>query len=162
MAKDCRAPWIPEMSQHRLSIEIPRPAHEVFDFLARPANLVQLAPPEMRLELLQGPERVQLGSLVHWKARRAGVSQTLVNEVTDFEDGVRFAEAQRQGPFKQWLFAHRVEATATGTRLTEELWCEPPGGLLGLLVTADVIHKELDKLFAHRALVLKQIFPVYV
>jgi ligand-binding SRPBCC domain-containing protein len=150
--------WAPFMPQHILSIDIPRPAIEVFDFLARPANLMHLAPADMRLELVQGPERVQLGSVVHWKARRMGVSQTLVNEVTAFEEGVVFAEEQCQGPFRRWVFMHRLTAIAVGTRLTEELTWEPPGGLLGLLVTAAVVHKDLDHLFAYRALQMKQLF----
>ena len=60
------------MAQFLTAIEIARPVSEVFDFLARPANLVQLAPSEMRLELVQGPERLHLGAVMHWKARRLG------------------------------------------------------------------------------------------
>jgi ligand-binding SRPBCC domain-containing protein len=146
------------MPQHQLSLEVPCPLVEVFDFLARPENLIQLAPPELRLELVQGPERLQLGSMLHWKARRMGVSQTLKNEVTAFEEGILIGEEQRQGPFKRWTFLHRFEAIATGTRLEEELTYEPPSGLLGMLVTATAIHKELAMLIAFRADQLRQAF----
>jgi ligand-binding SRPBCC domain-containing protein len=146
------------MPQFSSTIEVPRPTHVVFDYLAHPANLVQLAPAEMRLELVRAPDRLQLGSVIHWKARRMGVSQTLVNEVTAFEEAVLINEEQKQGPFKRWAFLHRFEATADGTRLTEELTCEPPGGLLGMLVTAEVIQRELEKLFAYRAQQFREIF----
>src|SRR5260370_36060693 len=99
------------MPQFSSTIEVPRPMHVVFDYLARPANLVQLAPAEMRLELVQAPDRLQLGSVMHWKARRMGVSQALVNEVTAFEEAVLIGEEQKQGPFKRWTFLHRFEAT---------------------------------------------------
>src|SRR5579864_8529170 len=108
------------MPQVALALDVARRAEEVFDFLARPANHVQLVPAEMRLELVQGPERVALGTLLHWKARRMGVSQTLVNEVTAFEECTLIAEQQRQGPFKQWHLLHRIEATPSGTRLAAE------------------------------------------
>lgn len=87
-----------------------------------------------------------------------GISQTLKNEVTAFEEGILIGEEQRQGPFKRWTFLHRFEAIATGTRLAEELTYEPPGGLLGMLVTAANIHQELASLFAFRADQLRQTF----
>jgi ligand-binding SRPBCC domain-containing protein len=146
------------MPKHVISLEVPCPSSDVFDFLARPANHVQLAPPELRLELVQGPERLKLGALLHWKARRMGVSQALTNEVTAFEEGVLIAEEQRQGPFKRWTFLHRFKATATGTRIDEELTYEPPGGMLGMLVTAKMIENELESLFAFRADQLRQAF----
>ena len=146
------------MPQISSSLEVARPTHAVFDYLARPANLVQLAPVEMRLELVQAPDRLQLGSVMHWKARRMGVSQALVNEVTAFDEAVLTCEEQRQGPFKRWAFHHRFETTPLGTRITEELTCEPPGGLLGMLVTAEVIQRELEKLFAYRAQQLREVF----
>jgi ligand-binding SRPBCC domain-containing protein len=146
------------MPQFSSSLELSRPTHAVFDYLARPANLVQLAPAEMRLDLVRAPDRLQLGSVMHWKARRMGISQALVNEVTAFEEAVLIAEEQRQGPFKRWAFVHRFEATALGTCITEELTYEPPGGLLGMLVTAEMIQRELEKLFAYREQRLREIF----
>jgi ligand-binding SRPBCC domain-containing protein len=146
------------MPRHQLTLELSVPPEQVFDFLARPTNLIQLAPPDLHLKLVQGPERLQLGSMLHWKARRMGVSQTLKNEVTAYEESVLIAEEQRQGPFKRWTFLHRFEAIATGTRLAEELTYEPPGGLLGMLVTAKMIHKELETLFTFRADRLRQAF----
>lgn len=145
------------MPQFSIAIEVPRPVHTVFDYLARPANLVQLAPAEMRLELVQAPDRLQLGSVMHWKARRMGISQALVNEVTAFDEVVLIAEEQRQGPFKRWAFVHRFDVTDLGTRITEELTYEPPGGLLGMFVTAEVIERELETLFAYRAQQLREI-----
>jgi ligand-binding SRPBCC domain-containing protein len=138
------------MPAHLVSLEVPQPADRVFDFLARPANLVQLMPPETRLELVEGPPRIALGTLLHWKAWRMGISQRLVNEVTAFEESVLVVEEQRHGPFRSWSFVHRFEATATGTRLVEEVQYEPPGGLLGLFLSEATIQKEIETLFAFR------------
>jgi ligand-binding SRPBCC domain-containing protein len=147
------------MAQVRNVLDIARPVSEVFDFLARPANLVQLAPAELQLELVKGPERLQLGAVLHWKARRLGISQDLVNEVIAFEEAALIDEQQRQGPFKRWRYLHCFEATDDGTRLTEELNYEPPGGMLGLLVSAAAIQRDLDKLFAYREQQLRKRFP---
>lgn len=147
------------MPQHIAALDIARPIDVVFDFLARPANLVLLAPAEMRLQLVEGPDRLELGARLHWKARRMGVTQSLVNEVTVFEEAALIEEQQRQGPFKRWVFVHRFTASATGTRLAEELTYEPPGGLLGLLVTADTIRRDLEALFAYRERRLRELLP---
>jgi ligand-binding SRPBCC domain-containing protein len=112
----------------------------------------------MRLELVQAPERLQLGTLLHWKARRMGVSQALKHEVAAFEEGILIAEEQRQGPFKRWTFLHRFEAMAGGARIDEELIYEPPGGMLGVLVSPATIDKEIKMLFAFRADQLRQTF----
>jgi ligand-binding SRPBCC domain-containing protein len=144
------------MPRHVNTVEIPRPVADVFDFLARPANLQRLAPPELRLELVEGPDRLELGSVLHWKARRMGVSQMLVHEVTAFEEGVRIVEEQRRGPLRRWVFAHRFEPSQAGTRLTEEIDYEPPGGPLGLLVGAEAIRQDLETLFAYREKQLRE------
>ncbi len=123
---------------------------EVFDFFARPANMIELTPPELDLQLIEGPERLALGAMLRWKARRMGVSQTLIHEVTAFEDGVRIEHTQRQGPFRRWVFAHRLAPADGGARLTEELSYEPPGGMLGLLVGAESVRRDLERLFAYR------------
>ena len=147
------------MPNHTTTIDLPRPCAEVFDFLVRPANLAQLAPPDLALQLIEAPERLALGSTLHWQARRMGVTQALLNEVIRFEEGVRFDEEQRRGPFKRWLVTHRFEPAGGGTRLIEEVTYEPPGGMLGLIVTAAVIQKDIEKLFAFRAARLGEHFP---
>jgi len=140
------------------TVELRRPALELFDYLARPANLGVLTPPELHLQLVDGPDRLKLGAMLHWRARRMGVSQSMVNEITVFEEGARIGEEQRTGPFARWIVTHRFEATASGSNLTSEVIYEPPGGMLGLLVTVEVIHKDLEKLFGYRAQRLAELF----
>jgi ligand-binding SRPBCC domain-containing protein len=140
------------------SIELARSAAEIFDYLARPANVGALAPAELRLELVEGPPRIALGTLLHWKARRMGVSQSIINEITAFEEATLIGEEQRSGPFKRWALTHRFKTKAAGTLLTTEIAFEPPGGMLGLLVTAEVIRRDLEKLFTYRAERLAELF----
>jgi ligand-binding SRPBCC domain-containing protein len=92
-----------------------------------------------------------LGSRITVKGRRAGVAQHLVSEVTAFEPGRSFVEEQRQGPFRRWAHTYRFEAQADGgTLLTEEIDYEPPGGVLGLLLTAEKIERDLAAVYAFR------------
>jgi ligand-binding SRPBCC domain-containing protein len=139
------------------SILIPWPPAEVFAFFLSPANLLALAPPDLHLQLVDGPERLELGSRVTWKARRWGIAQRIVVEVVALEPDAQLVEEQRQGPLRRWLHTRQFEAAADGTRLTERIEFEPPGGLLGLTVTAAAVERELQAAFAHRAAKLPEL-----
>ena len=146
------------MPHYTITLEIPHPLPDLFTYLTRPKNLVQLAPPDLNLELLNAPDLMILGSRLVWKGRRWGVSQQITQEVVTFERDKLIIVEQQQGPLKRWVHANHFEATGTGTRIVEKIEFEPPGGLLGFVVTADAIRKELEKLLAYREKKLKEIF----
>jgi ligand-binding SRPBCC domain-containing protein len=146
------------MPLYSTSIDIKRPVDEVFAFFTRPANLVQLAPPDFHLELQEGPDVLKLGSRLTWKGRRWGIAQKIIQEVTQFETGKLIFEEQRQGPFARWVNLHHFTASETGALIREEIHFDPPGGLVGLMITADFVRKDLDKLFAFREAKLKELF----
>jgi ligand-binding SRPBCC domain-containing protein len=140
------------------SVLLPRPVAEVFDFFCCPANLVVVSPPELHLRLVDGPERLELGSRITVQGRRWGLSQRVVSEVTVFEPGVRVVDEQREGPFGRFIHEHRFEPEGTGTRVTDCIDFEPPSGLLGRLLTARTIERDLQKVFAYRQKKLAELF----
>jgi len=127
-----------------------RPVAEVFAFFIRPANLLRVSPPELHMRLVEGPEQLQLGSRLTIAGRRWGLPQRMVSEVTVFEPNVRFVDEQREGPFRHWVHRHHFEAVADGTRVTDRIDYEPPGGALGLLITARFVERDLRWLFDYR------------
>jgi ligand-binding SRPBCC domain-containing protein len=129
------------------SLVLARPVAEVFDFLARPANLVRCTPPELSMQVVEGPERLRLGARLTLQARRWGIQQTIVREITHFEPDGCFVEEQRQGPFSHWAHTRHFEAVPGGCRLTDRIKFEPPGGMLGLLVNAETIERDLRWIF---------------
>jgi ligand-binding SRPBCC domain-containing protein len=145
------------MPHYNVTVEIAKPVSELFLYLTKPKNLMQLAPPDMNLEIVTAPDILVLGSRFVWKGRRYGVSQQITQEVTTFEKDKQIVVEQKEGPLKRWIHANHFEATDTGTRIHEKIEFEPPGGLLGFLVTADAIRRELVKLLAYREKRLKEI-----
>jgi ligand-binding SRPBCC domain-containing protein len=137
---------------------IPRPFAEVFDFFARPANLLVVSPPQLHMRLVEAPERLELGSRLVITGRRWGVPHRVVSEVTAFENEVLFRDEQREGPLARWAHTHRFEPVPGGTRVTDHIEFEPPGGLLGRLVTVRFIERELEWVFAYRMEKLKELF----
>jgi ligand-binding SRPBCC domain-containing protein len=146
------------MPHYTATLEIAHPLPDLFAFLTRTKNLVQLAPPELHLELLTSPDILMLGSRLVWKGRRWGVSQQMTHEVATFDKEKLIVVEQKKGPFARWVHANHFEATDTGTKIVEKIEFDPPGGLLGYLVTADAIRKDLEKLMAYREKKLKELF----
>jgi ligand-binding SRPBCC domain-containing protein len=143
---------------YTVTVDIAHPLPELFAYLTTPKNLLQLAPPDLSLELLTAPDMLVHGSRLVWKGRRWGVSQQMTHEVTLFESGKILVIEQKQGPFARWVHANHFEARDAGTRIVEKIDFDPPGGLLGYVITADAIRKDLDKITAYRARKIKEIF----
>jgi ligand-binding SRPBCC domain-containing protein len=145
------------MPQFESSLTVPRPPAEVFAFFLRPRNLLALAPPDMHLELLEGPDLLQAGARLSWKTRRLGISQRIVTEITALEPGTLLVEEQREGPLRKFIRTLRFEEVPEGTRVTEVIDFEPPGGLLGFVVTAGWIEQDLRAAAAHRDRKLREL-----
>ena len=143
---------------YTVTLEIAHPLADLFAYLTKPKNLVQLAPADLNLELITAPEVMILGSRLVWKGRRWGISQQITQEVATFERDKVIVVEQKQGPFARWVHANHFEAKGDGTRIVERIDFDPPGGMLGFVLTADKIRKDLEKLLAFREKKLKEIF----
>jgi ligand-binding SRPBCC domain-containing protein len=146
------------MPEYARSIQLARSAAEVFDLFSQPALLLDLAPPELPLELVDAPPRLQLGSRLCWKIRRWGISQRLTCDVTAFEKDRLIVETQRVGPFGRWEMRRRFQPLTSGMQLNETIDFEPPRGILGRLATEETILQELQILFEFRERKLKELF----
>lgn len=132
------------------AIEFPRPRTEVFDFFVHPQNLLRVSPPDLHMQLVEAPERLQFGSRLVLTVRRFGITQRGVSEITAFEEGTLFRDEQREGPFGKWAHTHRFESVPAGTRVVDHLEYEAPGGLLGLVVTERLLARELEAMWDFR------------
>jgi ligand-binding SRPBCC domain-containing protein len=137
-------------------MHFPHPVEGMFDFFCRPANLIKLSPPELHLQLVDGPERIELGSRITFKGRRWGVPQTLVSEIKLFEPNVKFSDVMIKGPFRKWEHMHSFSASDGGTRVADRIDYESPGGLLGLVATPALVARDLEKVFAYRVQQLQE------
>ena len=136
------------------------PPAQVFDFLARPANLALVSPPELHLRLVDGPDRLALGSRITIQGSKFGIPQKITSAVTAFEEGVSFTDTQVQGPFQSFVHTHRVEPTPGGTRVLDRIEYEAPGGMLGLVLTNNRIRQDLAAVAAFRTKRFKELLEV--
>jgi ligand-binding SRPBCC domain-containing protein len=139
------------MPRFEATITIARPAEPVFDFLMRPANAVAVTPPETQLTLLEAPEVLHQGCRIAFEIKAYGQTQRFVHEVVELEPPRRFLEVQREGLFKEFRHEHVVEPEAPGqVILIDRVDFEPPGGLLGFLLTEQRVRDMLATSFEHR------------
>jgi ligand-binding SRPBCC domain-containing protein len=122
---------------------------KVFDFFARPANVIAVSPPG--LTLVEGPARLGLGSRVTVRVRRFGLTTTVATEVVEFAEGERVVEVQVQGPLRAWRHERVFDAVGEAeTVLRERIEYEAPGGILGLTLTAKRVEADLEEAYAWR------------
>jgi ligand-binding SRPBCC domain-containing protein len=135
----------------------PKAATEVFEFLRQTANLIRVSPPELHMTLAEGPALIELGSRLVIQARRWGIPQRMVSKITAYQANVSFEDTQLEGPFKRWVHSHVLEMVIGGTRVVDRIVYDPPGGLLGLVMTAGAIERELRWVFDHRRKALAEL-----
>ncbi len=134
------------------SIVIERPVAEVFAFHKRPQNLAKISPGGVKVKVVSADDPMQNGSKIHVNFYFGPLPLPWVSEVEDYEEGVRFTEVQKKGPFRHWRHQHIFEETDEGhTRLVEILDYEVPFGGLGVAAAKMFMGgMSLDEIFQRR------------
>lgn len=87
--------------------KLPFPHSEVFAWHTRPGAFERLNPPWRPVKVIQAPKSLHVGEIVKIGVPIIGklaIPWTL--EHTEFEEGIRFCDTQRAGPFAAWHHQH--------------------------------------------------------
>jgi len=140
------------------SVSLRCPVERVFDFLTSTENFTKIVPPDLKLRLVQSPERLVLGSRFEVQILGFGIPQNVIYEITEYVEPHRFQESQVKGPLGRYVHDHALAAQEDGTvRVFDRIEFEPPGGMLGFLLTADRLKSSLEQGLTHRHRELKRI-----
>jgi ligand-binding SRPBCC domain-containing protein len=126
------------------------PPATLFDFLSLPVNLVKVSPPDLNLRLVEAPTRVEIGSRITIEGRNLGMRHRLTTVITELLPHELMADEQVEGPFRRYRQERRLSQTADGVRLAEFVDYEPPGGMLGLLLSKARLEHYLRELYEYR------------
>jgi ligand-binding SRPBCC domain-containing protein len=114
-------------------------------FLGRPANLPQISNPELELEVLSAPPEVIVGERIEFRITAYGFKQRATHEYLIASQEL-IVESQIEGPLRAWRHSQRIElAGGDACRLIDEIDFEPPGGMLGFLLTEARIRESLEE-----------------
>jgi ligand-binding SRPBCC domain-containing protein len=136
---------------------IAAPAARVWAFHEAPDALMQLTPPWQKMDVIQPPASLRVGTRVILRARLGPLRQTIEAEHVEYEEGRMFADRMVRGPFPKWLHRHVItpidDARCT---LTDDVEYELPLGALGRVFGAAIARRELTRLFDYRHAVTKR------
>lgn len=139
------------MPEYKAEFLLPHTPQAVFEFHSSTSNLLRMIPEDNRPELVDGPQRLATGAEFELKVTTFGVAQQLRFKVTRFEEPHVIVDEQLKGPFRAWVQTHRFEASPEGgTRLLYRVEFEPPGGLLGFVVTSARVIEHLAQTLPYR------------
>lgn len=147
------------MAKFEISVRLGSPVSVVFDFFRDPFNRSLVSPPGAGMVIVSGPNPLHVGSVIEFKVQGMGLVQQLSHEIVELEEHSMMLERQVKGPLKSFIHRHRfISDGESQTTLIDELEFEPPGGILGLLVTEDKLLDNFEDGFYYRNLELGKRF----
>ena len=137
---------------------IPLPQETVFQFFAEPRNLGRITPPWMRFQMLDA-DRVKMeeGARIHYIVRWLNFPLRWTTMISSFQPPEVFADTQESGPYSCWVHQHRFIAAAGGTWMEDRVTYRLPFGILGRLVHAVMVKRQLQEIFLFRARAIEQL-----
>ena len=149
------------MTVHRFETTqlVAAPLDEAWAFFSDPRNLAAITPPDMAFEITSPvPERVYAGLFVTYRVRPLlGIPVEWVTEITHVEEGARFIDEQRLGPYRLWHHEHTFRPVGDMTEMRDVVYYALPFGRLGGLAHA-VVRPRIERSFEYRGDVLSERF----
>ena len=139
-------------------VELACSPEAAFEFLARPANILRISPPQIMLVFDAAPERLSLGARMEFRVQAYGVVRSAAHEVVVWDEPHRFVERQVEGPMGAWEHEHLFEPSPRGVIVVDRIEFAPPSGMLGLIVNERKIRDSLEEGFEHRHVMLEKQF----
>lgn len=139
------------MADFQESVVLPRDRKTSFQFLRQPANFLKLFPEDVTKNLdMKLPDTLSKGAVLEINLKVLGNHFHIVHEIIDFVENEKIVAQQVKGPFKLWIHQQLfTNAPQDETKLTSVIQFEPPGGLMGFIVTRKLITEQLTKWIGH-------------
>lgn len=127
------------------------------EFLGRTASIPEVSDPELELQVLEAPEVVTQDAVIDFRITTFGFKQRMQHRYITVSD-VEIVAEQVEGPTRSWIHRQKVEDNGDGTcTLTDEVEFEPPGGMLGFVMTEDRIRESLEDGMEYRYDTLREL-----
>lgn len=141
------------------SATIPAPLEEVFGFFSRAENLQKLTPKHLHFQILTPlPIEMKPGAIIEYRLRLFGISFRWQTEITVWEEGVRFVDVQKKGPYRLWEHEHRFSAQGDSTLMEDHLRYSISGGPLEPAIHAIFVRKQIESIFSFRNSAIERVF----
>jgi len=138
---------------------VKRPLAEVFEFFSSPENLAEITPEDLNFKILT-PEPLEMkrGAVIDYTIKLFKIPVHWRTLITTFEPPYRFVDEQIKGPYSLWHHTHIFKEVSGGVEIHDSVSYSVPFGLLGRLLHAVWIKRDLERIFEHRKNVIDRIF----
>ena len=136
--------------------DVPRPRAEIFAFFSNPANLELLTPTWLQFRILT-PEPLPRGegALFEYQLKVRGLPLRWRTLIETWQEGERFSDRQVLGPCALWHHTHLFQDLPEGgTRIIDRVRYRAPFGILGRVVTALYLRRDIARIFEYRKKVI--------
>ena len=114
------------------------------DYLGKTSNLPSISDPDLELEVLEAPEDITADSVIEFRISAYGFKQRMQHRYVSVSHSEIVAE-QIEGPTKSWVHRQTVQDNGDGScTLTDQIDFEPPGGMLGFVMTENKIRESIQ------------------
>lgn len=152
------------MSVHTLHTKqvIRATLEEAWAFFSNPRNLAKITPPELGFAIMTPDlaEKIYAGMMIAYRVRPLlGIPMTWLSEITLVEEGRRFIDEQRVGPYAVWHHEHTFHDLGDGRiEVEDKATYVLPFAPLGDLAHPLLVKPQLDRIFAHREKAVRELF----
>lgn len=126
------------------------PVETVWAFHERPDAIERLMPPWPKTEVVCKEGGLRVGAIVVLRLWVGPVPVRWVAHHIGYQRGEYFVDEQREGPLAAWVHHHHFQAEEGGTRLTDSITYELPGGRLAQAMAGRFSQWQLTRLFRYR------------
>lgn len=131
---------------------------EAWQFFSSPGNLSLITPSRMNFRITSGtPVVMYPGQMITYRVSPFwGFTTNWVTEITHVLQNRFFVDEQRLGPYRLWHHEHHFEEQDKGILMTDRVYYRLPFGLLGQIVHALFVRRQLEKIFRFREAYLQR------
>ena len=135
----------------QISIPLPFPAKDVFDWHARAGAFERLSPGWNPVRLISQTGGIEDGSQLEFTIPLGPFRRRWVAEHRSYVEGRQFQDVQIHGPFAEWEHTHTILPVGESTcELRDEIRYRLPLGPVGRLVGSGMTARLLHRVFAYR------------
>jgi len=132
----------------------------VFGFFKSPLNLEAITPRWLRFRVIHASDpEVREGTRIAYRLRVQGFPLRWESRITEYSENAMFADEQLVGPYRRWYHRHLFHAVPGGVAIEDVVEYQLPFGLLGRLVHAALVRRQLAEIFDYRTRAIAARFP---
>jgi ligand-binding SRPBCC domain-containing protein len=143
--------------------QVIRAAREaVFSYFADPRNLPDITPPSIGFEVVD-LETVPLtgGTMQRYRIHWFGIPLQWESIIAEYTDQRSFTDVQTSGPYRYWRHEHSFEDMEAATAVRDHVEYELPLGVIGRVVHALAVRRQLREIFDYRERAVAEAFRTH-